>query len=79
MRETHVQSLGWEDPLEKEMATHSSILVWRIPRTEDPGSVFELNPSQLVDVVSKVFNNKEQKQEVKRKATFLVTALKRVT
>ena len=62
MRETHVQSLGWEDPLEKEMATHSGILVWRIPRTEDPGSVFELNPSQLVDVVSKVFNNREQKK-----------------
>ena len=32
-----VQSLGWEDPLEKEMATHSSILAWRIPRTEEPG------------------------------------------
>ena len=31
MRETQVQSLGWEDPLEKEMATHSSILAWRIP------------------------------------------------
>ena len=37
MQETQVQSLGWEDPLEKEMATHSSILVWRIPRTEEPG------------------------------------------
>ena len=62
------------------MVTHSSILVWRIPRTEDPGSVFELNPSQLVDVVSEVFNNREQKQgEVKRNAAFLVTALKRVT
>ena len=36
-RETLVQSLGWEDPLEKEMATHSSILVWRIPWTEKPG------------------------------------------
>jgi len=34
MRETWVQSLGWEDPLEKEMATHSSILAWRIPWTE---------------------------------------------
>ena len=32
-----VQSLGWEDPLEKEMATHSSILAWRIPWTEEPG------------------------------------------
>ena len=36
MQETQVQSLGWEDPLEKEMATHSSILVWKIPWMEDP-------------------------------------------
>ena len=35
--ETWVRSLGWEDPLEKGMATHSSILVWRIPRMEEPG------------------------------------------
>ena len=37
IQETRVQSLGWEDPLEKGMATHSSILAWRIPRTEEPG------------------------------------------
>ena len=37
MQETQVQSLGWEDPLEKGIATHSSILVWRIPWTEEPG------------------------------------------
>ena len=37
MQETRVWSLGWEDPLEKEMATHSSIIVWRIPWTEEPG------------------------------------------
>ena len=37
VRETWVQSLDWEDPLEKEMATHSSTLVWKIPRTEEPG------------------------------------------
>ena len=37
MGETSVQSLGQEDPLEKEMATYSSILAWRIPRTEEPG------------------------------------------
>ena len=37
MQETQIQSLGQEDPLEKEMATHSSILAWRIPRTEKPG------------------------------------------
>ena len=36
MRETWVQSLGWQDPLEREMATHSSILAWRIPWTEEP-------------------------------------------
>ena len=37
MRETQVLSLGWEDPLEKEMVTHSSILAWRIPWVEEPG------------------------------------------
>ena len=37
MRETWVWSLGWEDPLEKEMATHSSTLAWKIPWTEEPG------------------------------------------
>ena len=37
MQGTWVRSLGREDPLEKEMGTHSSILAWRIPRTQDPG------------------------------------------
>ena len=37
MQETWIRSLGQEDPLEKEMATHSSILAWRIPWTEEPG------------------------------------------
>ena len=37
MQETWVQSLGWEDPLEKRMMTHSSILTWRIPWIEKPG------------------------------------------
>ena len=37
MQETRVQSLGREDPLEKEVATHSSVLAWRIPWTEEPG------------------------------------------
>ena len=39
MQETWVQSLGQEDPLEKEMATHSSILAWEIPWREEPGSL----------------------------------------
>ena len=37
MQETQVRSLGWEDPLEKEMATHSSTLAWKIPWMEEPG------------------------------------------
>ena len=44
MQETWVRSLGQEDPLEKEMATHSSILAWRIPWTEEPGG---LQPVEL--------------------------------
>ena len=39
VRETQVRSLGWEDPLEKEMATHSSILAWEIPWMEEPGGL----------------------------------------
>ena len=39
MQETQVQSLGWEDPLEKEIAAHSSILAWRIPWREEPGGL----------------------------------------
>ena len=39
MQETRIRSLGWEDPLEKEMATHSSILAWKISQTEDPGGL----------------------------------------
>ena len=41
MQETEVQSLGWEDPLEKRMATRSSIVAWRIPWTEEPGGVHD--------------------------------------
>ena len=39
VQETQVQSLGWEDPLEKEMANHSSIPAWEIPWTEEPGGL----------------------------------------
>ena len=52
MQETWVQSLGWEDSLEKEMATDSSILAWRIPWTEEPGglqSMWSQSQTQLSD------------------------------
>ena len=39
VQEIWVRSLGWEDPLEKEMATHSSILAWKISRTQEPGGL----------------------------------------
>ena len=39
MLEKQVESLGWEDPLQKGMATHSSIIAWQIPRTEEPGGL----------------------------------------
>ena len=47
MQETWVQSLGWEDLLEKEMATHSSILAWRIPWTEDPGGLQSMGSQRV--------------------------------
>ena len=45
--ETQVQSLGWEGPLEKEMATHSSILAWKIPLTKEAGELQSMG-SQIV-------------------------------
>ena len=47
MQETWVQSLGWEDPLEEGMATHSSILAWRIPWTEDPGGIQSMGSQSI--------------------------------
>ena len=49
MRETWIQSLGWEDLLEKEMATHSSILAWKIPWMEGPGRLQSMG-SQRVEL-----------------------------
>ena len=47
MQETWVQSLGWEDPLKKGMATHSSILAWRIPWTEEPGRLQSMGSQRV--------------------------------
>ena len=46
-KETWVLSLDWEDPLEKEMATHSSILAWKIPWTEEPGRLQSTGPLRV--------------------------------
>ena len=47
VQETEVRSLGWKDPLEKEMATHSSILAWRIPWTEEPSGLQSMGPQRV--------------------------------
>ena len=47
MQETWVLSLGWEDPLEKGMATYSSTLVWRIPWTEEPGGLQSIGSQRV--------------------------------
>ena len=60
MQETRVRSLGWEDPLEKEMATHSSTLAWRIPWMEEPGrlpSMGSQSQTRLSDFTSLHFTS----------------------
>ena len=50
MQETQVESLVWEDPLEKEMTVHSSILAWGIPRTEEPGGIQSIGLQKELDM-----------------------------
>ena len=47
MQETGVLSLGWEDPLEKEMANHSSVLAWKIPWAEEPGGLQSMGSQRV--------------------------------
>ena len=47
MRKTRVRSLGWEDPLEKEMAIHSSTIAWKIPWTEEPGRLQSMGSQRV--------------------------------
>ena len=47
IRETWVQALGWEDPLEKEMGTHSSTIAWKIPRTEEPDRLLSMGSKRV--------------------------------
>ena len=50
MQETQVQSLGWEDPLEKGMTTHSNVLAWRIPWTQEPGRLWSMGSQRVSDM-----------------------------
>ena len=51
-QEMQVRSLGWEDPLEKEMAKHSSVLAWEIPWTEDPGRLQSMGSQESLEQLS---------------------------
>ena len=60
MQEMQVQFLGWEDPLQKETATHSSILTWEIPRAEEPGELKSMRVAKSQTLLS----NKQQQQHM---------------
>ena len=71
IQETWVQSLGWEDSLEKEMATHSSILAWTTPWTEEPGGLQSMGSQRVrqnwltlnvLFTTSEVFKKRKKKQ-----------------
>ena len=70
-QETWVQSLGGEDPLEEEMATHSSILAWEIPRTEEPGGLQSMG-SQRVE------HNLVTEQQAMDKSMLKLSVFKRI-
>ena len=59
MQETWVRPLGWEDPLEKDMATHSSTLAWETPRTEDPGGPWGRKGSDMTERLHFHFHHRE--------------------
>ena len=56
MQETWVQCLGWKDALEEEMATHSSVLAWKIPWTEEPGGLQSMG-SQVSDMIEQLYHH----------------------
>ena len=60
MQETRVQPPGWEDPLEKEMATHSSTLAWKIPWTEEPGRLQYMGSQRAISLSSVQFSSVAQ-------------------
>ena len=69
MQEAQVQSLGWEDPLEKEMATHSSILAWEIPWTEESGGLLSMESQRVRHdwvyfIAREIFNLLKSNREV---------------
>ena len=72
MRETWVQSLSWEDPLKKGMATHSSILAWRIPWTDEPGRLQSMGSQRVGhDQATSIFSFTDEEVEPQRGYTLI--------
>jgi len=63
-QETQVRSLGWQDPLEKEMAAHSSILAWRIPWTEEPGGLQSMRSQRVRHDLATEHKHKQGPQDM---------------
>ena len=66
--QTLVRFLDWKDPLEEEMATHSSILVWKIPRTEEPGGLQSMEWQKNQTRLSNKKNNRGRERRARGKA-----------
>ena len=75
MQETWVQSLGWEDPLEKGMATHSGLLAWRIQLSEEPGRLQSMGHKELTERVSAHTDRREGEVECMDKISFIKTVI----
>ena len=71
IQETWVRSLGWEDSLDEEVATHSSIFAWKIPRTEEPGGQQSMGLQRIqLDLVTK------QQQQQEKNHNYMISILK---
>ena len=80
MQEMQVWFLGWKDPLEKETATHFSILAWRIPRSEKPGGLQSMGSQRVrLDLVTKTTTGKTTELGVKLGARSRMSRLKGTT
>ena len=81
MQKTRIQSLGWEDSLEKGIATHSGILVWRIPWTEEPGGLQSMGSQRVGhDWVTKTFTfNNNNNRVCYLQSTYYVPVAKQST
>ena len=76
MQETQVQSLGREDPLEKEIATHASVLAWKIPWTEEPGRLQPMDRKSQTQLSRQTTNSDEWIGSWNRRRTSVATLVK---